>query len=201
MNCRVPVLEVRFPDGHLLRCTSRCALQRADVLSLPALRALGDVEFDALALLEALETASLDCREVHENVFASLPADEGVALSVIEPLYCSLFCHLNQVSFSIDFTLEGIRKYVGQALAGWLEAVLQPTLIRRLYTVSEKRLQRECLCGAELAGASMTSVPLRAMVKREAPSQWTTAVGANPAPFTVSVSVALPGLVLAGANA
>jgi hypothetical protein len=75
---------------------------------------------------------------VHENIFASLPADEAVALSIVKPLYCSLFCHLFLVFLSIDFTLEGIRKYRGQVLAGWLEAALQPTLIRRTTTVSEK---------------------------------------------------------------
>ena len=113
------------------------ALERADVLSLPAFRALGDVEFHTLAFLEALEAACLDRREVHENIFASLPADKAVALSVIKPLYCSLFCHLVLVFLSINFTLEGIRNCRGQVLAGWLEAALQPTLIRRTTTVPE----------------------------------------------------------------
>ena len=106
---RVPVLSLHLPDGHTLR--SRVgALERADVLSLPAFRALGDVEFHTLAFLEALEAACLDRREVHENIFASLPADEAVALSVVKPLYCSLFCHFGSgVPFN-RFTLEGIRK-------------------------------------------------------------------------------------------
>jgi hypothetical protein len=43
-----------------------------------------------LAFLQALETACLDSREVHENVFASLAADKTVAFGVVEPLYCTL---------------------------------------------------------------------------------------------------------------
>jgi hypothetical protein len=75
---------------------------------------------------------------VDKYIFASLPADKAVALSVVKPLYCSLFCHLVLVFLSINFTLEGIRKYRGQVLAGWLEAALQPILIRRTTTVPEK---------------------------------------------------------------
>jgi hypothetical protein len=40
-----------------------------------------------------------------------------------------------------------------------------------------------------------------AAVKREDPFQLTTAVGANPVPFTVRVNVELPGWMLAGTNA
>jgi hypothetical protein len=113
MNEQCPSSGFTFGTGT---CCVResSALQRADVLSLPALGALGDVEFDALALLEALETASLDRREVHENVFASLPADEAVALSVIEPLYCSLFCHLDRVSFSIELRWKEFGSTLGR---------------------------------------------------------------------------------------
>jgi hypothetical protein len=39
---------------------------------------------------------------VDKNIFASLPADEAVALSVVKPLYCSLFCHLVLVFLSIN---------------------------------------------------------------------------------------------------
>src|ERR1700688_78108 len=75
-------------------------LQRANVFSLPALWSFGDLELHALALLQAAKAARLDSREVHEYILASLPADEAVALSVVKPLYCSLFCHLLLVSFS-----------------------------------------------------------------------------------------------------
>jgi hypothetical protein len=66
-------------------------LDRGHVLCLPALRALGYFELHCLALLQALEAARLNRREMHENVFAGLTADEAVALGVIEPLNCSLF--------------------------------------------------------------------------------------------------------------
>jgi hypothetical protein len=46
---------------------------------------------------------------VHKNVFATLTADEAVAFGVIEPLYCSLFCHdVTGIPFD-QFTLEGTR--------------------------------------------------------------------------------------------
>jgi len=69
----------------------RPALQNLDVFRLPALGALGHVELHCLTFLQALETARLDSREVHKNVFACLAADKTVAFSVVEPLYCSLF--------------------------------------------------------------------------------------------------------------
>ncbi len=113
MLSSVPVLDFHFPDGHTL--PSRVgALERADVLGLPAFRALGDVEFHTLALLQALEAACLDCREVHEYIFASLTADEAVALSIIKPLYCSLFCHLVLVFLSIDLRWKGFGSTEGR---------------------------------------------------------------------------------------
>ena len=69
--------------------------ERPHVFSLQALGTLRNVELYRLALLQALEPACLDCREVHKNIFATLAADEAVALGVVEPLYCSLFCHMD----------------------------------------------------------------------------------------------------------
>jgi len=74
----------------------------AYVLSLQAFGALRQVELHGLTLLKALETSRLDCREMHKNVSATLTANEAVALGVIEPLYCSLFCHVNTGVLSID---------------------------------------------------------------------------------------------------
>jgi hypothetical protein len=44
---------------------------------------------------------------VHEYILAGLPADKAVALSVVKPLYCSLFCHLVLVFLSIDLRWKG----------------------------------------------------------------------------------------------
>src|SRR5580704_12704300 len=68
-------------------------LDSLDVLRLPALGALGHVELHGLAFLQAAEAASLDRGEMHENVFAILTADKAIALGVVKPLHCSLFCH------------------------------------------------------------------------------------------------------------
>jgi len=69
--------------------------ERLYVFSLPALGALRDIELHGLTLLQALEAACLDRREVHKNIFATLAADETIALRVVEPLHCSLFCHMD----------------------------------------------------------------------------------------------------------
>src|SRR5580704_4053698 len=68
-------------------------LDSLDVLRLPALGALSHVELHGLALLQAAEAAGLNCGEMHENIFAILTADKAIALGVVKPLHCSLFCH------------------------------------------------------------------------------------------------------------
>src|SRR5215467_6049710 len=92
-------------------------LEWPHVFSLPALWAFRHVELHGLALLEALETSRLDCREMHKNVFATLTANEAVAFGVVEPLHCSLFCHVNAgVPFN-RFTLERLGSTEGRLLA------------------------------------------------------------------------------------
>jgi len=101
---------------EIASCLMRPALQRLDVFRLPALGALGHVELDGLTFLQALETARLDRREVHENVFACLAADKSVAFSVVEPLYCSLF-HVVLVFLNLIVTLEGVGRNLRRLLA------------------------------------------------------------------------------------
>ena len=92
-------------------------LERLNVLSLPALGSLGHFELHRLALLQASEAARLDCREVHKNIFAVLPADKAVAFGVVKPLYCSLFCHVvTGVPFN-QFTLDRLGGTAGRLLA------------------------------------------------------------------------------------
>src|ERR1700682_4895227 len=83
--------EILSDNGHSLVAT----LDRLNVLSLPALRAFGHVELHRLPFLQALEAACLNGGEMHENILASLTADKAIAFCVIEPLYCSLFCHFD----------------------------------------------------------------------------------------------------------
>jgi hypothetical protein len=102
-------LKRRSLNGN--RLLEFACLERLHVLSLPALRTLGHVELHRLALLQALEAARLDRREVHKNIFAILAADKAVALGVIKPLYCSLFCHVDtSVPFQSIYAGE-IRRY------------------------------------------------------------------------------------------
>ena len=101
--------EIAFQRNLELECL--------DVLGLPALRSLGHVELHGLTLLQAAETARLDRRKMHKNVFAILTADEAVTLGVIKPLYCSLFCHVGtSVPFN-QFTLERLGDTEGRLLA------------------------------------------------------------------------------------
>ena len=55
---------------------------------------------------------------MHKNVFATLTANEAVAFGVVEPLYCSLFCHVDTVFLSI-----GLRWRDSEVLKGRLLAV------------------------------------------------------------------------------
>ena len=81
-------------------------LQCLNVLSLPALGPLGHIELHGLTLLQALEAAGLDRREMHKNIFAALPGDKPKAFGVVKPLYCSLFHVVTCILFFSYFTLE-----------------------------------------------------------------------------------------------
>src|SRR5262249_21266517 len=62
-------------------------LDGLDVLRLRALGALGDIEADLLVLLEGLEPAALDRREMCEQVLATaIGCNETETLRVVEPL-------------------------------------------------------------------------------------------------------------------
>src|SRR6266566_2994553 len=69
-------------------------LDGLNVLSLPALRAFRHVELHRLPFLQATKAACLNSGEMHENILASLTADKAITFCVVEPLHCSLFCHL-----------------------------------------------------------------------------------------------------------
>jgi hypothetical protein len=79
-------------------------LQNLNVLCLEALGSLYYVELDRLAFLEAPETIRLNCRKVHEDIFAILAADKTKSLCVVKPLHCSLFHFV--CTFSLCFVLK-----------------------------------------------------------------------------------------------
>jgi len=119
---RIETIKRTSKKGDLRRTSpfSRLAIsKRAHVFSLPALRALRHVELHGLALLKAFETSGLDCREMHKNVFATLTANEAVAFGVVEPLHCSLFCHVSTCFPFNRFTLERFGGSEGRLLACW----------------------------------------------------------------------------------
>ena len=68
---------------------------RLDVRSLLALRALNDLELHLLTFFEGLEAVHLDCREVSEQIFATLiRRDEPETLGVVKP-FDRTGCHTN----------------------------------------------------------------------------------------------------------
>jgi hypothetical protein len=69
------------------------------------------ITFSHDSALQALETARLDRPGVHKNIFAIPAADEPWLFGAVEPLYCSLLCHIEYwSSFQLIYAGE-IRKY------------------------------------------------------------------------------------------
>ena len=62
-------------------------------LSLQALGARANLEFNRLAFVQRLVAFRLNRGVVDENVLAGLALDETEALAGVKPLYCSLFFH------------------------------------------------------------------------------------------------------------
>jgi hypothetical protein len=89
---------------------------------------------------------------VNENVFARLAADKAVAFGVIEPLYCSLFCHdVTGVPFN-QFTLEGFGGTAGRLLAVEARAAHD-----RLGLTHDLSLRGNPLFSKEIAGTTLMS--------------------------------------------
>ena len=68
-------------------------------------RQTANVELHTLIFVEAAESACLNRREVNENIFAVLAADETIAFGIVKPLYCSCF-HLVACSFCVEIALK-----------------------------------------------------------------------------------------------
>jgi hypothetical protein len=79
-------------------------LNPEDLISLRAFGSLNDVELDLVAFFEALIALALDGAVVHEDVGATLAAEESVSLCVVEPLYGAFI--LCQWSDSLAFVSE-----------------------------------------------------------------------------------------------
>src|ERR1700680_4305748 len=75
-----PALTIRMPAILANRGHCFCYLDRLNVLSLPALGALGDIELHGLAFLQAAEAARLNRRKVHKDILAILTAYKTIAL-------------------------------------------------------------------------------------------------------------------------
>src|SRR5262249_59258022 len=70
----------------------------SNVLGFLALAARGDVELDALALLQRAVALALNRREVDEDVVRAFTLDEAVTLLGIEKLHCALRCHSDSLT-------------------------------------------------------------------------------------------------------
>src|SRR5437773_10671212 len=74
-----------------MRLRISCPLEGLYVRGLQALGALGNFEFNRLAIVQRLIASSHDRGEMDENVLTALALDEAEALAGIEPLHCTLF--------------------------------------------------------------------------------------------------------------
>ncbi len=92
--------------GFRAALVNRICLQNLYVFCLEAFGPLNDVELDCLAFLKAPETVRLNCRKVHEDIFAVLAADKSKSLCVVKPLHCSLFHCVVPFSFVLNFLLR-----------------------------------------------------------------------------------------------
>ena len=60
--------------------------------SLISLGTLSDTEGNPLALVESLESISLDSAIMNENVLAIVAGYESITIRRVEPFYCGLSC-------------------------------------------------------------------------------------------------------------
>ena len=86
--------EILSDNGH------SCHLDSLNVLGLPALWAFGHVELHGLPFLQAAKSASLNSGEMHEDILASLTADEAVAFGVVNfTVPCSIDIPVSILNF------------------------------------------------------------------------------------------------------
>ena len=70
-----------------------------DILSGGSLRGLYHLKLDLLTFNQAFKAVALDSREVDEDIlFSIIPRQETKALTVIEPLHGSGYCHVTYSS-------------------------------------------------------------------------------------------------------
>src|ERR1700722_543898 len=60
-----------------------------NICSLGALGAFGNLKLDRVTFLQALVTLGGNRAVVHKNIWTIGPADEAIALGIIEPLHCA----------------------------------------------------------------------------------------------------------------
>jgi hypothetical protein len=124
-------------------------LDSLNVLGLPAFRAFGHIELHGLPFLQAAKSASLNSGEMHEDILASLTADEAIAFGIVKPLYCSLF-HLIFLFPFFELCLEESLRVRGGD-AGWRY---------RLSTADESNLADTDYTQAEETTRKAESVPI-----------------------------------------
>jgi hypothetical protein len=85
-------------------------LKAGDLVSLGALGALNDVEFDFVALFEGLVAVELDGAVVHEDVCPVISAEKTVSFCVVNPLRLYIapyFVSCGLLPYSCGAGLEG----------------------------------------------------------------------------------------------
>jgi len=92
-----PDMKGRPPSAQSRRMnTSRLGDNRLqDVRSLRSLCTLHDLELDVFPLFQGLESFSLQCGIMYEDIIPALKADEPKSLSIVEPLDRTFCLHKN----------------------------------------------------------------------------------------------------------
>jgi len=104
----------RIGKGGIPSAEKGC-LQTCYIGSLIALGSFEQVELHALAFVQSAVAVLLDGGEVHENIFATRPLNETIALSTIKPFHCSLLSHKQLLSPQIEvgFSRRGMARARG----------------------------------------------------------------------------------------
>ena len=117
---------------RLFICSQTC-LDRLYVCRRRAFGTLDDIEADALAFGQRLETARLDGAVMHENIPAFILFDESKALLLIEPLHFTFWHRLHPPFFNFpksDFSHAGKKKQPKLKKAWQAPSTLQNVLIQ-----------------------------------------------------------------------
>lgn len=108
-------LRVVLPAGWCSRpaayrdssAVGRALLNALDRVGLQTFGALADLKVHHSSLIQRAIAVALDGREMNEDILAAFAFDESVSLGRIEPLNCTLFFHVTDITFNVGLAICG----------------------------------------------------------------------------------------------